>query len=166
MDRTPKAGEFYRHFKNKLYQIVGIAQHSETGEELVVYQALYGDFRLYARPLSLFVSEVDHEKYPEAAQKYRFERVAFKRKGEGADAGVREGSRIHPLLEEFFDARGYEKQLEILGKMRGKIGQRELDHIYLALDISPMAGDEDSQLSQIMRHLETRKRYDGSRLRP
>ena len=67
--------------------------------------------------------------------------------------------------EKFLDAESYEKQLEVLAQMRGKVGKRELDSICLVLGIPASSGDEDSQIFNIKKHLETRMRYDNRRLR-
>ncbi len=66
-------GRVYRHFKGDYYLVEAVARDSETGAPCVIYRKLYGDGGLWVRPLSMFLSMVDQEKYPDAQQKYRFE---------------------------------------------------------------------------------------------
>ena len=152
-DRRPATGEIYRHFKGKLYQIVAIATHSETREELVIYQALYGAYKVYARPLAMFVSEVDHEKYPAAEQKYRFEKVKLQEEATPqeavkvsqettqpqATAQPQETSeseaQANPFLLRFLDADTYEEKYKILNEMENDITDRLINDFSVVLDV-------------------------------
>jgi hypothetical protein len=190
MNREIRPGEFYRHFKNKLYQIVAIATHSETGEKMVVYQALYGDFQTYVRPYEMFAGEVDHEKYPQVQQKYRFERVTLKSEtgtaGENADSSRDSGNaagysrkNVEPAAEEpiaeepgpnadllaFLDTDDYQTRLACLKRLEATATQADLDSICLVLDIQPQRGDRYMQIAGIRQYLSTQNRYNGKHLR-
>lgn len=163
MERIPKPGEFYRHFKDKLYQVLAVAKHTETGEQMVVYQALYGDYGCYVRPLSMFVSEVDHEKYPDVEQKYRFQKVVFSKRNE--KPGQLTEQELNPLVGRFVDAESFAERMEILSAMKGKVRQEDLDVLYVFLDLSQRNGDIGEQLKDIEKNLQMQRKFDGNRLR-
>lgn len=194
MNRIPQPGTFYRHFKNKLYQVIAVATHSETGEKMVVYQALYGDYQVYVRPLEMFISPVDRKKYPDAVQEYRFEQVfpgqmdKLEKNGNepavgnsedyGYAAAVENNAEYdnksqpekepmgHEWLERFLDADRLEDRLAVLKQMEGHVTQRELDCIFLSLDLQPETGKtKTEQISALRRHIQLLRRYDGGRLR-
>lgn len=71
--REIRIGRVYRHFKGDYYLVEGVANDSETEKPFVIYRKLYGDGGLWLRPLEMFLSRVDREKYPDAPQEYRFE---------------------------------------------------------------------------------------------
>ena len=163
MDRIPKPGECYRHFKNKLYQIITVAEHSETGEKMVVYQALYGTFGTCVRPLSMFTSEVDHEKYPEVNQKYRFERVELKT--EEAEETSEETAVSSKNLLAFLDAETYYEKLEVLKERCEIFSEEELTAVCESLDIGSGTGTREGMYRAAVNYLEMQTKYDGARLR-
>jgi len=170
--RKPMPGECYRHFKNKLYQVIAVAEHTETGEELVVYQALYGSFRVFARPLAMFLSPVDREKYPDADQEYRFElvdRETLEREDSGwaGEKSQREAEESRRAGEEswraeddwsreedgrrddgesfilrFFDEETYEEKWRLLEREGGRLSQKTLEIICGGMEIP--GGREES----------------------
>ena len=194
MYRTPKPGELYRHFKNKLYQIVTVATHSETGEKLVIYQALYDDFGVYARPLDMFVSEVDHEKYPDVKQKYRFERITPQTKqtdtqvkseavrqsaakmpeagsvqvqtSKAQVADADDDQAPNPQLIKFLDADTLEEKYNILVSMSDTITDRLLDDMAVVMDVVLPEAPLMERYEDLKNIIRTRQHYEfANRLR-
>lgn len=179
----PVPQEIYRHFKDKLYQIITIAKHSETGEELVIYQALYGEFKVCARPLDMFMSEVDHEKYPQVTQKYRFEKVMVGEKTEPVEEVVEEAQpevnsepeecpveirsdeeeMVNPDLLAFLDAETYEEKRNLLMSIKMRITDRLIDDIAMSLDIEIKQGDLSDRYNDLLQCVDTRKRFEVER---
>ena len=192
MSFVPRPQEIYKHFKGNLYQIVAIAEHSETGEQLVVYQAMYGDFKTYARPLTMFISRVDREKYPDVKQEFRFalqgadaerqirESAETEKSGRGQrepESGLGSGTQndqtsqqtasaeIDPLVMEFLDADTYAQKLNILAALHYRITDRMINTMAVASDVEVEEGDLESRYNSLRKCLLMREKYECNRLR-
>lgn len=170
MNRMPSPGDFYKHFKDKMYQVIALAVHSETGEKMVVYQALYGTFGVYVRPLSMFLSEVDHEKYPDVLQRYRFEYVnpdqlpsEKKERSSHLKEDEEEGNNKNLLA--FLDARSYHDKLEILKQRKGLFAKEELLALCEIMEIGKEGSLPEEMYDSLEGYLKLQIKYDGTRLR-
>lgn len=177
--REVKPGQIYRHFKNKLYQIVCVAIHSETGEPLVVYQKLYGDYKVHARPYAMFLSEVDHEKYPEVTQKYRFELVEEKQEKsevlpEPEEAQEKsevlpepeegqEGQPCNPDLLRFLEAETMEEKRNLLVSLKQRMTDRLIDDIAASLDVIVEEGDLEKRYKSLLLCISTKAKFECNR---
>jgi len=186
-----RQGQFYRDLKNRLYQIIAVAEHSETGEQMVVYQALYENFRVFVCSYHLFVAEVDHKKYPDLVQKYCFELVDLQSKEtripnkklenieeendeqenfktdffqpKEAHDGLEEG--INPILLEFLDAETLEKKMHIMVFYRNKMDENLLNNIAISLDLVVEKKGTQEKYDEIMNCLSMMKHFECNRFR-
>ncbi len=184
MRNIPVPQQIYRHFKGNLYQIVSLAEHTETGEQLVIYQALYGDFKVYARPVSMFLEKVDHVKYPDASQEYRFELVEKPGNPEPAetlnddrpkqkeeaykndnDNDGDEGLNIDPLVLQFLDAGSYEERLDILAALHHRITDEMINTMAMAVDVEVKEGDIEERYTELRKCLLLYDKFECTRLR-
>lgn len=178
MANIPKAQEIYRHFKGQLYQIITVAEHTETGEMLVIYQALYGSFQIYARPLDMFMQKVDRVKYPLAEQEYRFEPVQGPLEGEYSkaqdmektaaepvwDEAYGEETEIDPLLLQFLDADTHEERLNILAAVHHRITDDMITTMAIASDVEVPQGDIETRYAALKNCLLMLEKYEINRL--
>lgn len=165
----PKVHEIYKHFKGNLYQITAIAEHTETGEQLVIYQALYGEFKTYARPLSMFTERVDREKYPNATQEFRFELFRPDADVTGADASPQapcdEDVTPDPILALYLDAKDCEEKLAVLIRYKDAITDDMITAMAIASDVEVNEGSLLEKYESLKTCLSTKARYECSRLR-
>lgn len=173
MREEPKVGQIYRHFKGNVYEIVAIAKHTESDERLVIYKSGNENATVYARPLEMFLSEVDHEKYKDVEAKYRFTLLDSNKDEDSAKAEITENAgnngekdeKLNPLLEEFLDAELIEEKIEIYYKMRDVADRHMLSTIAVSLDIEITKDEVEEQYDEILGCLKMMGRFEGSRLR-
>lgn len=178
MREIPRPQEIYRHFKGNVYQIVAVATHTETDEELVIYQAMYGDFKIYARPVTMFLEKVDRTKYPEVSQEYRFEKVDMCSVHKEVvketvpqqapipvveEESQEEEAYLDPLVAKFLDASKHEERLHIMSALHHRITSDMLTTMSIAVGVELKSKDVEEQYEELKNCLITLERYEIKR---
>jgi len=142
--RTPKTGEIYKHFKGNLYKVIAIAKHTETLEDMVVYREVDGE-KTYARPLEMFASKVDKEKYPEVSQTFRFELQNQKSK---------------LSIMDFLDLSTAAEKIQYLETMKESMTEEFIGIAAHSLDFVENDGSLDERYRALIQYLRTVDRYE------
>ena len=190
-NNIPKQGEIYRHYKGNLYQITAVALHTETEEKMVVYQALYGDFKYYVRPLEMFMEQVkiedkfinrfelvnmnnNKENDVHYIEKHNLENkkensseqvIIFNYKED--DETEDEKENLSCDLMGFLDAKTYTEKMNILKEMRvnGDLDEHILRNCALSIDCIVDENGIDEQYHSIMNCLNMLSKYECTRFR-
>ena len=190
MRETPKPFEVYRHFKGNMYQILTIAADSETGNPCVVYQALYGDYKVYVRDLAMFMSKTDKAKYPDAQQMYRFEKVLLKAEGSvqtqgGAQeemtpqdlpkeevnmqqetAALQETAAqpaLDPAVLEYLEAESVDERLNILASLHHRITDEMINTMAVVTDVEINEGPVETRYLELKNCLLMKQKFEKQR---
>lgn len=184
MRQLPKPGEIYKHFKGNCYRIITVAEHSETGEKLVVYQALYGEYGVYAKELSMFLNPVDKDKYPYVMQKRQYELLEndaiYPVSTEGTIKVEKKCTDtfdekqfpqnetepgIDPMVLAYLDADTCKEKLQILTTMKDRLTDEMINTMAIAIDVEVKPGDITERYEELKYCLATRERFECRRLR-
>ncbi|MCI8599956.1 MAG: DUF1653 domain-containing protein [Lachnospiraceae bacterium] len=150
--REVRQGEYYRHFKDRLYQVLTIARHAETEEKMVVYQSMYNEQEVLVCSYDAFIQEVDHKKYPEAAQTYCFEKVE-------------PPTEANPLLLRFLDLETYRDKLELFQSWETYEDENLMESIAASLDIALSSRTVQEKYREILNCLKTMEHFETHRFR-
>lgn len=142
--RKPKKGDVYKHFKGNLYEIVAVAKHTETMEEMVIYREVDGD-AIYARPLDMFISKVDKEKYPEVLQVYRFEMQEEQEK---------------LSIVDFLDLKTSAEKRKYLEAMKDSLTEEFVGLAAQCLDFVENEGTLEDRYRELIWYLKTLEKYE------
>ncbi len=145
--QMPKKGEIYRHFKGNLYEVLAIAMHTETEESMVVYKEVDGE-KTYARPLDMFVSLVDKEKYPKVMQTYRFE--------------LQKEQEELSILD-FLDLTLTSEKRQYLETRKEAMTEEFVGMAAQSLDFVENDGTLEERYRALLQYLRTVERYEGRR---
>lgn len=190
----PAPYEQYHHFKGKDYQVIALATKEDDGQELVIYQALYADHKIWARSLESFLGKVDRVRYPDASQQYRFERIGAQTQDTAMAQADKDVSAIPaqqaapaPVTEnaycdnpedgdlegmdsrilDFLDAGSNRERLDILASLHADITDEMIDTLAVASGLEVEPGPLETRYHDLRDCLLTISKYEleGNRLR-